>query len=963
MNVRKSWAALLTGTALAACPVAAFAQTVPAAPAEAATDETPTVEAPAEQNDDASSRDGELVVTGSRIATNGNNMPTPVTVVSATDLSISRPTTLIDGLNTLPVFSGSRGQQSNPIGSGAAGAGSPASNQLNLRNLSANRTLILFDGQRVAPTTITGVVDVDIIPQMLIQRVEVVTGGTSAVYGSDAVAGVVNFIPDRKFTGIKLQAQAGETQLGDNKNYKVGVAFGTNLFDGRVHIMASYEHYDTRGVLDRFSRDWNKKYGVVGTGSATSPYILLANLRNNTASFGGLVTNGTLAGQQFRANGLLSTFVHGTATPTGTAEVGGDGYYQSASLVAPLKFDQAYFRADADLGGSINAHFQIARDKKNNKLNYQWPSLTGLTISRDNALLPAAYRAQLVTANQTTFGFAKILSQAPELQPDVTSEQIIVNAGFDGRIGGWRWELSGNYGKTTLNNNFVNNVNNENLSAALDAVVNPLNGQIVCNSALTGQHPDCVPLNIFGPTSASQGALDYILDTTHYTAHTSTIDFNGSISGRLFDTWAGAVSTAISAEWRKTSFDSETDAMSVTPANCAGLRFNCRATTLLWANAFAPRSEVSVSVKEVAAEVEVPLLRDSAIADSLSFNGAARYTSYSTSGDYWTWKGGLDWRVNSSLRFRGTISRDIRAPTLNDLFAPAGIQATTAVDQLTGLQPTVPSYRAGNPNLVAEIGHTKTFGLVYEPSWLPRFSLTIDAFFIRVDNAIVEVKGEDSVIQQTCYASGGTSNYCTLQDRPLNYTDKSAANAVTAWRQYNINISSITTKGVDVEAAYRAEIFGKAFNFRGFLTWQPHTVYKQPGLSDVDMGGAAYGPSPLIASPSVRVTLTESVNLTDAFRVDLQQRYRNALRLTGDTGLTVACCKVAPVTYFDLNLSYRFKAIGGDSELFFNIQNLLDKDPPPSAPPGSTTPGAMGGWAIGDDPLGRSFVGGVRFKF
>jgi iron complex outermembrane receptor protein len=472
-----------------------------------------------------------------------------------------------------------------------------------------------------------------------------------------------------------------------------------------------------------------------------------------------------------------------------------------------------------------------------------------------------------------------------------------------------------------------------------------------------------VPLNIFGPTSASAAALDYILDTTHYTARTATVDFNASLSGTLFDTWAGPVSTAISAEWRRTSFESETDANANTLANCTGLRFNCRATTLLWANAFAPRSKVSVGVKEVAVELEVPLLKDSPIAESLSLNGAARYTSYSTSGDYWTWKGGIDWRISRSLRLRGTISRDIRAPTLNDLFAPASVQATTAVDQLTGAQPTVPSFRAGNPTLIAEIGHTKTFGFVYEPSWLPRFSLTVDAFFIGIDNAIVEVKGEDSVVQRTCYASGGTSNYCTLQDRPLNYTNTTAANIVTAWRQYNINISSIKTKGVDIEAAYRTQVFGKPFNFRGFVTWQPHTIYAQPGLSNIDMGGTAYGPAPLIASPSVRVTLTESMEVAEGFRVDLQQRYRNPLRLSGDDTITVACCKVAAVTYFDATLTYQAKIGTVAAELFFNVQNLLDKDPPPSAPPGSTTPGAMGGWAIGDDPLGRSFVTGVRIKF
>src|SRR5579872_3575358 len=192
-----------------------------------------------------------VVVTGSRIVTNGNNMPTPVTVVTTENLETLKPTNIVDGLLELPVFEGSRSQQSATITTGAAGAGAPASNQLNLRYFGANRTLILFDGQRVAPTTIANIVDVDSIPQMLVQRVDVVTGGVSAVYGSDAVIGVVNFIPDHNFDGVKLQAQAGQSQWGDRQNWKAGIAAGTSLFDGKGHVEASFQHYSDAGVISR----------------------------------------------------------------------------------------------------------------------------------------------------------------------------------------------------------------------------------------------------------------------------------------------------------------------------------------------------------------------------------------------------------------------------------------------------------------------------------------------------------------------------------------------------------------------------------------------------------------------------------------------------------------------------------------------------------------------------------------
>lgn len=952
MTHGRSLALLLATSSLIALPGAALAQSAPPAPAKQAA------------RPDAEPKAEDIIVTGSRIVTNGNAMPTPVTVVTADTLTKAQPTTIIDALNQLPVFSGSRSQQSNPIGAGIAGAGSPASNQLNLRNLGANRTLVLFDGQRVAPTTIAGVVDADIIPQMLIQRVEVVTGGTSAVYGSDAVAGVVNFIPEKKFNGIKLEGQYGLSGQGDNQNWKAGIAVGKSLFGGRGHIEASFEHYDDRGVLNRLSRDWNQQYAVVGTGSAASPYQLLANVRNNTASFGGLITSGALKGQQFSGNGVLSPFVHGAATATSTSEIGGDGYYQTSSMVAPLTWNQAYVRGDLDLSDKVHAHFQVANNSKSNTLLYQTPILTGLTISSTNPFLPAAVQQQLAAAGQSSFTYGKALNQESPLQPMITSDQIIANAGFDGKLGKWKWDVSANFGSTMLHNNFLYNQNNENLAAALDAVTDPTSGQIVCRSTLTnpGAHPGCVPLNLFGPTSASQAALNYVFQTTHFTAHTGTWDVNGAISGNLFNTWAGPVSVALSAEWRKTSYDSYTDANATALANCTGLPTNCKSTTLEWANAFGNRSTVSVEVKEAAAEFELPLIKDKPFFRSLSLNGAARYTSYSTSGSYWTWKIGGDWKVDHQLRFRATASRDIRAPTLNDLYAPATIQLSTAIDQLTNTSPNASSYRAGNPNLKAEVGRTETAGIVYQPDWLPHFSLAVDGFYIEVKNAIVEVKGDDSVVQQSCYNSGGTSPFCSLQSRPLGYTNTSAANAVTAWYQYNINISKVRSWGMDVEMNYHTDILHMPFSARAFLTWQPHTIYSQPNLSDVDMGGTAYGPTPLVASPATRVNLSQSLNITRDFRIDVQERYRDALRLSGDSTLTVACCKVPAVAYVDVNLSQALPARFGKGEIFLNVQNLFDTNPPPSAPPGTTTPGNMGGWAIGDDPIGRSFLMGIRLK-
>ena len=237
----------------------------------------------------------EVVVTGSRLISNGNNQPTPVTVVSTEALQNSKPTTLMDALNDLPVFSGSRSQTSNPISAGIAGAGSPASNQLNLRNLGASRTLVLFDGQRVAPTTIAGVVDADIIPQMLVQRVDTVTGGVSAVYGSDAVAGVVNYVIDKKFTGIKGEISGGETTYKDNKNWKAALSYGTGFANDRGHVLLSGEVAHEDGIYRADNRSWaTEGWALINNPTYTAtngqPRVLKRpNVALATASLGGAI--------------------------------------------------------------------------------------------------------------------------------------------------------------------------------------------------------------------------------------------------------------------------------------------------------------------------------------------------------------------------------------------------------------------------------------------------------------------------------------------------------------------------------------------------------------------------------------------------------------------------------------------------------------------------------------------------
>jgi outer membrane receptor protein involved in Fe transport len=953
-------------TFLAVTCCAGAVATAPAAWAQAAA-------AGAAQDNAAATSDTteqDVVVTGSRVIANGNNSPTPLTVVSAQEILTSQPSTISDALNNLPVFSAPRTQVSNPnTGIGAGGGGNSVANQLNLRNLLPQRTLILFDGHRVAPTTSTGIVDTDTIPQYLLKRVEVVTGGVSAVYGSDAVSGVVNFITDKDFNGLKANAQYGISDRADAPAWEAGIAFGTKIGD-RAHFEASYEYRDDKGIDYRSSRPEFWRWTVQGNGTAATPFFLTGDAVRTDLSFGGVVRSGVLSGQEFKVNGVLSSRTLGTATSAPTIRISGDGAYFDGSLKASQRSHQVFGRFDFDVSDDIQFYVEGAANFKRNGIWGQQLTLTNVTLSRDNAFLASAYRDQLVNAGQSTFTYGKIITTAPRIRPIIDERQIFLNTGLDGDFGGgWKWSLGYVHSSSKLSNTEYNNVNNLKLAAALDAVVDPANGQVVCNVTLTnpGLYPGCVPLNVFGPTSESGAAIGYILDTTHFTAWTDQDDASASISGSPFATWAGDVRVALSGEWRRQSYRAVSDALTaaVGTAGCTGQRFNCVAsTTQAWFQTFANRTPVSQTVTEGAVEVELPLLKGSAIAEELNLTGAARYTSYDTTGNYWTWKLGVDWHLTDALRFRATRSRDIRAPTLDDLFAPTTCFPANTTDLLTGLNSIAADCTTGNRNLTAEVGNTLTVGGVYKPGWLPGFSMSLDYYNIEIPNAITNLVGTNQTIQTACYASGGTSVYCSLQDRPLGYSNATAANAVTQWRRTVVNIAKVTTYGFDFEMNYATRLAGRPLALRTLVTYQPHIRFFQPGLPTLDMGGIAFGQNGTQASPKWRVTAFVNYSPTDFLTINVMERWRSALGITADPTQYAKGAATPAYATTNLNLSFKIPSGSHEAEFFVNVANLFDHIAPPANFGGSQgNIGLFGGFAIGDDPIGRYFTVGTRFKF
>jgi len=923
--------------------------------------DVPAEKAPAAE-DDVAATPQDIIVTGSRVIRDGSASPTPLTTVSTEALLAASPSgTISDALNNLPVFSGSRNSFSNP-GSNATGVqgGNGAANVLNLRNLGTYRTLVLFDGHRIPPTLYNSTVDVDLIPQELIQSVDVVTGGVSAVYGSDAVSGVVNYVLNKKFNGFRAHAEAGLSQYGDAATRNMGGAAGFDVGD-RGHFEASVQHREADGILHRVgSRSWDNLAALQGTGSATNPYVLDQDVRLAAYSFGGKIASGVLANKTFNANGVLSAFDAGTSTNTSCCQIGGDGAYQDASMISPSRATQLFARFDYDLTDDVHVYVQGAANLKKNKSYTGWNVLNGLTISADNAFLSQDIQDQLDAAGQTTFKMNEIWSGAPRIEAMSKTRQIYVNAGIDGKLGDWNWDATYTHGSSRLKTVISNIPNQQRLAAALDAVVDPATGNVVCAASLVNSaYANCVPLNLFGPTASSQAAQDYVLGSVGFLTHTNMDAADAAISGTPFDTWAGPVNLAVSAEWRRVSFDASSTATATDYADCTNLTYNCSATTAttsataLYPTTFPNSDTVSQSVKEAALEVEVPLLKDVPLFRSLKLNAAARYTDYSTSGDYWTWKIGGVWEVNNDLKLRGTMSRDIRAPTLYDLFQPTTVVVGTYTDVAGNKSVYVPSINNGNPDLTAEVGRTYTAGAVYKPSFLPSTTFTVDYYHTVVSDAITTVQGFNAATQQACINTG---LYCNLIER-------NADGDVTAFYIRPENIAKVKTWGIDVEASYAGRLFDKALSLRVLMNYQPHIYYEQPGIATIDQGGAGWGQNGLMPSPSVQVSAFLGYQLTDSIKLDLFEKFRNKFRRSGVEAQVFADEYVS--SYATTNLTLTFDTGSAwklqDSAFYVSVSNLFNAKPPLSGYySGQSSAGQS--YSFSDDPTGRAFLVGFRVK-
>jgi outer membrane receptor protein involved in Fe transport len=953
---------------------AALAAALPVAAQEVTPPEASEAE-PAE----AAAGDDQIVVTGSRIARSGFTAPTPVTVLGQEQIARQGTSNIAQVLNEIPAFR----PQSTPATT-AIFVSNLGASTADLRGLGGNRTLVLIDGRRVVASTVAGgsftpanTVDLNLIPASLLERVEVVTGGASAAYGSDAVAGVTNLIINRNLEGLRTTLQFGITDEGDNEEYLVSAAYGTRFADGRGRFLVGAEYVNSFGTGDCYTRDWcAESYNTISNpfrpGSTTERVfagqpatLILPNARTATASINGLVVGGPLRGTEFNPDG--TTFRHDYGQYAGGLFQSGGGdpllaFYEHFPISAASERVNLFTNLDFDVSDTVRLFAQGSfghvegRIRGSARRDFSPPG--AYQIRSDNPFLPTSVANQMATAGLATLPFGRIWNDIGPQIGDVTRETFRL-------VGGFEWELGGSlaldgyyqYGQTDYSQRGFNTTVNSRMGRAIDAVRNTA-GDIVCrinaDSNPANDDPACVALNPFGAGASSQAARDYVTETamqdTTLTQHVVALTLRGDI----LDLWAGPLAFAAGGEYRRDGIDASID-----PISAANDFYTSPGGGIVG-------GKQSLNVKEGFLELALPLARDLPFARSAELNGAVRVTDYSNSGRVETWKIGADWEPVEFLRLRGTRSRDIRAPNLFELYgAPQSSFQTVDERGVRGLYPTLLS---GNAALLPEVADTWTAGAVITAGLgsAGRLRLSADWFDIALDGAISTL-GAQTIVNRCAEGNAALCEFVT----------RDAAGGITQIVNPQLNLNTLITRGWDFEADYTMPldaVFGGSegdLNFRVLGTYVKDLITIDTAGVAIDRAGQnGSGVSQPSGVPDYTVNGFVTYR-TDAFSAQVQVRHISSglFQVTsigphqaGYSPLldnSVSDNKVEAVTYVNLNAQVRLWEQGkGRMELFGVVNNLLDKDPPNDLPSsfGPTN-------NVLYDVVGRSFKVGVRLSY
>jgi outer membrane receptor protein involved in Fe transport len=929
-----------------------------------AAQETPAQEAPPSTPASDAEQQQDIVVTGSLVRSTGFTTPTPVTVLNSDTLARVAAPNVADAINQMPALRPSL----TPTSAVNAGGGTQVGgNYLDLRGLGYARTLVLLDGRRYVPSNPTGAVNINNIPQALIDRVDVVTGGASAAYGADAVAGVVNLQTKANLEGLKATLQGGEAGAGDYRNVLVSVAGGVKLNDS-LHLVLAGEYSDNSGIARLYARRWaaagagllanpNAGNGGLGTPSDPRQILVTSGLRNSNSTANGVITGvafkpgfgsaintitglpSYLKGIQFNDAGGAVPYAFGTMVTSGTM-LGGDGVNGVADQVGatPITRYTAYGKLNGDIAPGWTAFIESSYSHAHS-LQDGIPSTFSYTIAADNFYLPSALAGTLAANNVSSIIVNKLADQNARTLTNYNTDVYQITMGVHGELGN-SWAFDGYYGHGRNYNDNISQNNRilANYALAIDAVADPAHpGSAICRSTLTNPGNGCVALNIMGKVNPNDPALRYVNGTSETINDIQQDELSLTLRGDPFSTWAGPVSLAVGGEYRGQSLNVNFD------------RFSR-------AGAFGAPSipySGSVDVKEAFGELLIPLLADSRFGKRLSIDVAGRITNYSTSGTVETWKAGVDYAINDSIRLRATESRDIRAPNLTELNQKSGSSFLTVTDldpRYLGQSYLVTSLTAGNPNLKPEVAKTFTGGVVLTPTFIPGLSISADYYDINIDKAIIQLT--PATIVQQCF----TTNTAACQ-----YITRDSTGLITTVFSGPTNLAYAMTRGIDVEVGYTIPVGRDHIAVQGLVNYLMKTE-TYDGTTRVRLDDSVAQPTVAGMGGNPRWKANANIGyIASDWRLSATARYIGGGYI--DRTLTASSLNQLTVNgrlYFDLSGEVTiFHPHGNGSKiaLFAAVANMFDNDPPITGAGGYGTTRAL------YDTIGRQFMGGFRVKY
>ena len=935
-----------------------------------------------------------IEITGSRIRSLNADSPSPLQVLSAEDIASSGVLNIQDLLLKNPTL-GTPGISRTNSNFSTSSAGVST---VDLRNLGSARTLVLVNGKRfVSGVPGSSAVDLNAIPTDFIERVDLLTGGASSAYGSDAVAGVVNIILKRNFEGFVADVAGGQSEERDDKKSKVSLTWGTNAANGKGNLMAHFG-YSKQGAVYTNKRDFaavdQASKGAFITGDPADIFVAQRPFYSSFAPQGRIFISPGVNTQSrtFDRNGAVIPF--STNGPAGDG-VGATGYNRSEVRTIAVPTDRFIFasKGEYNLNDTNSVYFEgsYALTKVKTQLEpYPLDSInifpgTGQVAAEflvngalvRNPLVPDSIYNLLTVRNADgarVYSFTRRLSDIANRGSEAERNTFRIVTGAKGTIlSSVDYELYGIYGSTGESQTGTGQVNVANFRNALEAIPGGPNGAAQCRDPIA-RAQGCVPISIFGFNSISPAAANYVNAPSSLSTSVTQKIVGGSLSGEVAKLPAGALGLAAGFEYRKEASRSEFDALTQAGLNAGNAQ---------------PSTRGSFDVTEFYAELRAPLLKDLPAVKSLDATAAVRSAKYSTVGNTTSWNAGLEWEPVSSVKVRATGAQSTRAPNISELFDPPQQTFPTGLsDPCVGVTPTtntpvgiacraapgvnaniaanggvftltqsdlqgISGYNRGNPVVKQEVGKSYTLGLVFTPPMLRGTAFTIDYFDIKIDDAIVSTPRQ--FILQQCY--GGDASFCQFITRRPAAVGPNSAGSVSFIDSTVTNSGALATRGVDLTASYSGNVGPGALNAKLSYTRLIDGYTIPLKGSDKDYFAGEVG----AARDRAALTLGYKWN---GFGITSQTTYigKSSLDdqfLASNFDLPRDSVKVGAKTYNDFQFSYELKNV----RFYVGVDNAFATKPPPiiTGLPGNVT----GTETAADvyDAIGRRYYVGARVRF